>query len=274
MELSEILAGLFAVVGGIVSLAVFARAGRRTAAFMRAKPVKISAFSDYILLAFLVVATAFVALSISRLFYDWLGAENALATFVPTFAMQLLAISAVWLFCRFSEARAELGFAGSREFFKGAVKEGGRYFLYAIAVVFSANFAVSMAVYSLTGEFPPKQEAVELFGSLENPWEVSLSAVSIAVFAPVAEELVFRGLLYGILKGLWANFRFGAVAAAALSGVLFALIHNDAYVFLPLALMGMCLCFAYERSGSIVSPIIVHSLFNSLNLIFILFLPR
>lgn len=274
MELSEILAGLFAVVGGIVSLAVFARAGRRTAAFMRAKPVKISAFSDYILLAFLAVATAFVALSISRLFYDWLGAENALATFVPTFAMQLLAISAVWLFCRFSEARAELGFAGSREFFKGAVKEGGRYFLYAIAVVFSANFAVSMAVYSLTGEFPPKQEAVELFGSLENPWAVSLSAVSIAVFAPVAEELVFRGLLYGIFKGLWANFRFGAVAAAALSGVLFALIHNDAYVFLPLALMGMCLCFAYERSGSIVSPIIVHSLFNSLNLIFILFLPR
>ena len=55
---------------------------------------------------------------------------------------------------------------------------------------------------------------------------------------------------------------------------MFALIHNDAYVFLPLALMGMCLCFAYERSGSIVSPIIVHSLFNSLNLIFILFLPR
>lgn len=274
MELSETLAGLFAVVGGVVSLAVFARAWRRTAAFMRATPVKISAFSDYILLAFLAVATAFVALSISRLFYDWLGAGNALATFVPTFAMQLLAISAVWLFCRFSEANVELAIAGSREFFKGAVKEGGRYFLYAIAVVFSANFAVSMAVYSLTGEFPPKQEAVELFGLLENPWAVSLSAVSIAVFAPVAEELVFRGLLYGIFKGLWANFRFGAVAAAAVSGVLFALIHNDAYVFLPLALMGMCLCFAYERSGSIVSPIIVHSLFNSLNLIFILFLPR
>jgi len=274
MELSEILAGLFAVVGGAFSLAVFARAGRRTAAFMRAKPVKISAFSDYILLAFLAVATAFVALSISRLFYDWLGAGNALATFVPTFAMQLLTISAVWLFCRFSEAKVDLAIAGSREFFKGAVKEGGRYFLYAIAVVFSANFAVSMAVYSLTGEFPPKQEAVELFGSLENPWAVLLSAVSIAFFAPVAEELVFRGLLYGIFKGLWANFRFGTVAAAAVSGVLFALIHNDAYVFLPLALMGMCLCFAYERSGSIVSPIIVHSLFNSLNLIFILFLPR
>ena len=51
-----------------------------------------------------------------------------------------------------------------------------------------------------------------------------------------------------------------------MSGAFFAMIHADAFVFLPLALMGVLLCMSYEKSGSIISPILVHALFNALNL--------
>ena len=92
------------------------------------------------------------------------------------------------------------------------------------------------------------------------------AAVSVVVFAPVAEEMFFRGLLYRIFKGFFSSLNCGAFVSAALSGALFSLIHADAFVFLPLALMGVLLCLSYEKSGSILSPILVHALFNALNL--------
>lgn len=82
---------------------------------------------------------------------------------------------------------------------------------------------------------------------------------------------VFRGVLYRIFKWAFAASRFGAFAAAVLSGVLFALIHADAYVFVPLALMGVFLCMAYEKGGSILSPILVHAAFNALNVAIVWF---
>ena len=53
--------------------------------------------------------------------------------------------------------------------------------------------------------------------------------------------------------------------------MLFALIHADAYVFVPLALMGVFLCMAYEKGGSILSPILVHAAFNALNVAIVWF---
>ena len=95
---------------------------------------------------------------------------------------------------------------------------------------------------------------------------IAAAVVSVAVFAPVAEEMFFRGLLYRIFKGFFSPFRCGALISAVLSGALFALMHADAFVFLPLSLMGVLLCMSYEKSGSIISPILVHALFNALNL--------
>ena len=81
------------------------------------------------------------------------------------------------------------------------------------------------------------------------------------VLAPVAEEFIFRGLLYPFIKQLgWPRL--------ALIGVnlLFALIHFDVATFLALFLLALALTWLYEKTDNLLAPIAVHSLFNATNL--------
>lgn len=79
-----------------------------------------------------------------------------------------------------------------------------------------------------------------------------------AVLTPIAEELFFRGVLYGGLR------RYGVVAAVIVSSVLFGLAHG-LNVVLPVAIMlGVLNALLYERSGSIWPSVVAHGVHNAL----------
>ena len=93
--------------------------------------------------------------------------------------------------------------------------------------------------------------------------------LAIAVLAPIAEELLFRGLLF---RGLYNR---NALLAWSCSVIAFAAVHVLSYIgqydltgFLLATLQylpaGLALCYAYHRSGSIFAPIIMHIFINSL----------
>lgn len=86
--------------------------------------------------------------------------------------------------------------------------------------------------------------------------------VLVGVLAPVTEELLFRGLLYPLLRR-WMPFFF----AGLLSALCFAALHWIPPLVPAFTLMGLVLAAAREWSGSLWPPIIIHGLFNSLNLI-------
>ncbi len=77
------------------------------------------------------------------------------------------------------------------------------------------------------------------------------------VLAPLSEELIFRGGIYRILLRHTPRW-----AALVLSGFLFALVHGYTFTLLPLTVLGIVLAYAYERTGRIAVPILVHGLFN------------
>lgn len=85
------------------------------------------------------------------------------------------------------------------------------------------------------------------------------------VFAPVIEEIFFRGFVFGALRQRW-----GAVAAALASGVLFGLAHAGNPGYLPVlpavVLIGALFAWGYYFSGSILPSMGAHFLFNSLSL--------
>lgn len=250
-----------------VSFAVAAGIFRAASAFARRNPRGVSAIpmrwpADFLLLAFLSASAAFAGVSASGAFAESLGDDNPLSVFLPTIVLQLSAIAAVLVFRKLSDADFSIGFGFSR----GALRSAGAFFLFSAPAVFAANALVACAYFALSGEYPPKQEIVDIFSSMPEGVGAAAAAVSVVVFAPVAEEMFFRGLLYRIFKGFFSPLNCGAFVSAALSGALFSLIHADAFVFLPLALMGVLLCLSYEKSGSILSPILVHALFNALNL--------
>lgn len=107
-----------------------------------------------------------------------------------------------------------------------------------------------------------------VIGSLENPalpdWAAVLLIVTAVAVAPAAEEFFFRGILQtrlkSALKSRWA--------ALALAGVCFGLVHSSQLAaIVPLIFMGMVLGFVYEATGSLIAPLLIHSMFNAKSLI-------
>jgi membrane protease YdiL (CAAX protease family) len=84
---------------------------------------------------------------------------------------------------------------------------------------------------------------------------------------PVAEELFFRGILYGFLR------RWGVIVALVLSTLIFVLCHPVSHgIPVTRLLGGLLFAVAYEIGGSIIVPITIHMLGNlaifTLSLIF------
>jgi membrane protease YdiL (CAAX protease family) len=78
-----------------------------------------------------------------------------------------------------------------------------------------------------------------------------------AVSAPVVEEIFFRGLLYRSLRN-----RLSVLPAALIAGVMFGLVHITSYPLdtLPVkAAFGVIACLLYERTGSLLPGIALHS---------------
>jgi len=82
-----------------------------------------------------------------------------------------------------------------------------------------------------------------------------------AVIAPVAEELLFRGIAFPLVSR-----RFGSLTGVIVVSAVFAGIHFHLPALLPLFIMSTILCMAYVHTGSIRVPIVMHMLFNTLNL--------
>lgn len=79
---------------------------------------------------------------------------------------------------------------------------------------------------------------------------------------PFAEELFFRGVLFGWLRSRWSFW-----PSALLSGLVFGALHGDIAVGGAAALLGVLLAWVYERSGSLWPGVLVHAINNSFKIV-------
>lgn len=93
-------------------------------------------------------------------------------------------------------------------------------------------------------------------------WGLLLMLPLGGVAVPLAEELMFRGLFYRWLRGRWQ-----VAPSAALSALLFGLVHGQLEVSIGAFVVGIVLALAYERSGSLWPPIIIHAVQNSVSIV-------
>ena len=89
--------------------------------------------------------------------------------------------------------------------------------------------------------------------------------LQVALIGPVAEELLFRGVIFKALKN-----RLSFAWAAGLSSLLFACLHGSFNDLLPIFAVGMFLAWIYQKTQNITAPIAAHCLFNSLNILALL----
>jgi uncharacterized protein len=84
-----------------------------------------------------------------------------------------------------------------------------------------------------------------------------------AIFAPITEEILFRGFLQKSL-----SLRMSPILAIIIAGAVFAAIHMDAYAFPALFVMGSMFGYIYHRTGSLRVNILLHMLNNAAAVLF------
>jgi membrane protease YdiL (CAAX protease family) len=100
-------------------------------------------------------------------------------------------------------------------------------------------------------------QAAEQALSQIDPW---LAVLALVIVAPIAEEVFFRGVVFNA----WLR-EGGRRAAYVGSAVLFGVIHLNLVAFVPIVILGLILAWVYERSRNLVAPIVLHAVFNGIN---------
>jgi membrane protease YdiL (CAAX protease family) len=105
---------------------------------------------------------------------------------------------------------------------------------------------------------PEQEDIADGFGP------VPVQVLLIVFAAAFAEELCFRGMLFGGLRE-----RLSKLPAALVAGTVFGLLHAFTGISAvpPLIALGFIFCLLYERTGSIVPGMLLHALNNSIALL-------
>lgn len=172
----------------------------------------------------------------------WLArAHGMLPTLSAFFGAALLAVAAAVLPLGRQALRA-LGFRSA----------GWRPIVFGTLVA----LAVSVAVTQFGVEPQGIREAMEV---ARDPGFFLASLLVMAGLAPLVEELVFRGLLYGWLAGVW-----GTVPAWLVSSACFAAAHVELSHILLVLPLGLWLGWLRRRTDSIWPSLVAHTINNGL----------
>jgi uncharacterized protein len=94
-------------------------------------------------------------------------------------------------------------------------------------------------------------------------WTAAVGMLVLAgLVVPLAEELLFRGVLYA-----WLRSRLGIVLSVVISAAIFGLAHGDIPIAVGVAFMGVIQALIYEGSKSIWTTFIMHAINNSLKVL-------
>jgi membrane protease YdiL (CAAX protease family) len=99
------------------------------------------------------------------------------------------------------------------------------------------------------------------------PMRVYLCVLAVVV-APVVEETLFRGMALPVLTRY-----LGFPAAVAITSLVFALMHGHVPSLAPLFVLAVSFSLAYTLTGSLRVPIVMHAVFNAVNIGNVLLFP-
>jgi membrane protease YdiL (CAAX protease family) len=116
------------------------------------------------------------------------------------------------------------------------------------------KYSHTQSTHPITEEFTAGMSLAKIFGLL----------ISAAVCAPLLEETIFRGALYGHLRRRWAPWISAGVVA-----LVFAAMHPQGWAAIPvLGSIALVLAALREWRGSLVASMTAHAINNGLLVIF------
>ncbi|ODA40390.1 type II CAAX endopeptidase family protein [Desulfosporosinus sp. BG] len=126
--------------------------------------------------------------------------------------------------------------------------------LYAITWAINICYALVLLKYGLN---PPSTDVYSKLLGQSTWYTLILNLILAGVLAPLVEETLFRGIVFG---GLQAHF--GKWTAAVISAVIFSGLHLQAYGFFPRFILGIALVYLYNKYRSLYPSVALHALNN------------
>ena len=143
--------------------------------------------------------------------------------------------------------------------------------VFAVVSLIVVNVVSGLTVTWLQDVWPnlEPQDTVKAFQESDGFMFRFLVVLAAVVVAPLAEEVLFRGFVYGVLKR-YTDAPFAAVS----SSLMFAIIHMHVGSLLPLWVLAMLFCLAYEVSGCLLAPMLLHMIFNGTSIALMQLMPQ
>ena len=130
-----------------------------------------------------------------------------------------------------------------------------RWALGAIGAIVVGSYAFDILFDAIFGPFAEAGRFQAVVGASEGP-QLVLIFLAVVVLGPIVEELMYRGLGYGLLE------RFGTWTAIGGTAVLFGLAHGSLALLPVFVVTGLALGWLRSRTGSIYPGVLVHGVYN------------
>jgi len=176
----------------------------------------------------------------------------------------LVNVAGLWLVKR-SLARRGLtwraAFGWSRQAWPARLGSGAAYYLAAMPLVWFYSLVYQGGLRAAGYKAEWQDVAITFVSETSTLARVLLFLLAVGL-APVFEEVLFRGILLPLAARRWGT----AVGVAAVSA-LFAAVHFHLPSLVPLFVIAVAFSLGYVYSGSLVVPVVMHALFNGVNLV-------
>ena len=138
----------------------------------------------------------------------------------------------------------------------GGVK-GDAFTAYAFLAAFAFCISISVNILFYQTGFTESSGAYENVHEAQYGVEFLVGLVLYGVISPIAEEAIFRGLIYNRMKRC-----FGWIAALIFSSLLFGAYHRNVVQAVYGMLLGLMIAYSYELYKNFAAPVLFHAIAN------------
>ena len=139
-------------------------------------------------------------------------------------------------------------------------------------VVYFILAAILLSIFSIFPWFNAEQTQNIGFNTNLYGFERMLAFLTLVVVAPIAEELIFRGYLYGKMREKFSQITseiWSVIISALLVSIVFGIVHMQWNVGVNVFAMSLVACALREYTGTIYAGILLHMIKNGLAFYFL-----
>ncbi|MHC4240874.1 MAG: lysostaphin resistance A-like protein [Planctomycetota bacterium] len=276
------LAGLLLLVRWLLKTSL----GRKSLADSVPRRNNMPLFLPFVVLFIWFGVVSLIAWIAQTLFSDLQGRQNNFLDNLVLCISEMATIAVIIFLARIYFTRRLKGFGLN---IKTIVKDFFAAFVNLLAVWPLITAAIILTAYFgelVWGQEYEIQQHQQLKLITQNPQLLPriLIVVAAVIIVPLLEEMLFRGLFQTTIRSYFETFssllvpqdkaeekrttdRNGAWLAIVISSGLFTMNHANTGHWPALFVLGVCMGYSYEKSGSLFRPIFIHSFFNAISVI-------